>query len=186
MPEDSYKKEDIFNLSKGSMKAIELLNEKMYNKVFYESTIPNNDVLVIYMLYFQLINHPIMKFKYNRETFWKECCNIMLTDGDGKTGTMISNNLQNLSLSKDCLYQVYKLIGLNITKINPNYFSKVCGTTGLIVFFIKDIIDYLGLSFDKKASQMRIVKTFSDIINAYEERIQRLKKVTNKFFNINC
>jgi hypothetical protein len=32
-----------------------------------------------------------------------------------------------------------------VNKINPNNFSKICGTTGLFVFFIKDAIDYIGL-----------------------------------------
>jgi hypothetical protein len=186
MSEDTYKKDDMFILSKGSMKAIDLLNEKMYNKIFSESEVPHADVLTIYMLYFQLINHPIMKHKFDNETFWRECCNIMLREGDGKTGTMISNNLKNLEFNADSLYHIYNLIGVNITKINPNYFSKICGTTGLIVFFIKDIVDYLGLTFDKRTSYNRIVKTFSDVIEAFECRIQRLKRTTNKLFNINC
>jgi hypothetical protein len=184
MPDDAYRKEDTFILSKGSMKAIDLLNEKMYNKIFSETEVPKNDVLLIYMLYFQLINHEIIKYKHDPSTFWRECCTIMLRDG--KTGTMISNNLKTIEFSKDTLYHVYNMIGANVTKINPNYFSKICGTTGLIVFFIKDIVDYLGLTFDKRTSFNRIVRTFSDLNDAFEIRIQRLKKIINSFFNINC
>ena len=40
----------------------------------------------------------------------------------------------------------------------PNYFSKICGTTGLLVFGIKDALEYCGvIKNDKKTQPSRIL-----------------------------
>lgn len=87
MPETlSSKDGDTLSYSRGTNKAIELLNESLYNKIFTENSIPNNDIILVYMLYFQIIRHPITKNFGNKSTFWKESCNYFLNESDGKTG----------------------------------------------------------------------------------------------------
>lgn len=167
------------------MKAVELLNENMYNKLFCDSnSVPTNDALLIYKIYFQLIKYPIVKLSNNKEVFWKECCKYFMYESGGKTGNMITNSLKNMDLSNENIYQIVKLVGNNTTKINPNYFSRICGTTGLIVFFIKDVIDYLGLSSDKKAQPNRIYKTFSGLIEELNVKKEKLSRLLNNYYNI--
>ena len=48
----------ILKESRGTIKATDLLNGPPLNKIFTEiNNIPNNDILRIYCLYFQVINH---------------------------------------------------------------------------------------------------------------------------------
>ena len=47
-------------LSKGTKKAILLLNEPVLNKLFSEEKLPDDDILLIYKIFFQLINHKIV------------------------------------------------------------------------------------------------------------------------------
>ena len=59
-------------------------------------------------------------------------------------------------------------------KIIQNYFS-VCGTTRLVVFIIKDIMEFPGLTaiIEKKENAYW---TYSDIIEAIKNKINYLKK----------
>lgn len=56
-------------------------------------------------------------------------------------------------------------------KLKPGYFSKICGTTGLFIFLIKDALEYCGAVEDKKTPPSRIksnylyAKTVFDGIN---------------------
>ena len=59
------------------------------------------------------------------------------------------------------IYKLYKLLGDNAFKISPNYYSKLCATTGMIIFVIKDVLEYLGLLIDKKSHPKRAEKTYN-------------------------
>ena len=58
------------------------------------------------------------------------------------------NNIKGkkIALNGENLYKIYKLTENDITKFCSGYFSKLCGTTGLFIFYIKDILDFLGFS----------------------------------------
>ena len=66
----------------------------------------------------------------------------------------------------------------HIQKITPAYFSKICGTTGLFVFFIKDILDFLGISNDKKL-QSNSYWTYKGVINVIDKKIAKIKSFSN-------
>jgi hypothetical protein len=73
-------------LSRGTNKAIDLLNENLYNKLFTDQSVPKTDILLVYQLYFQIIKHPIIKFMDDALAFWKETCKYFLNEAQGKTG----------------------------------------------------------------------------------------------------
>ena len=172
------------NISKGALKAINLLNEEILNRIFFEEKLPNNkEVFIIYKIFFQLIKHQeiIKTFKDpDNNIFWKKCQEYFREFG-GKTGNLLNSIISNrkLFIDGDNLYKIYKLVKTNINKINPAYYSKICGTTGLFVFFIKDILDFLGFSNDKKI-QKNSYWSYSEIINILDSKIS----VLNKFQNI--
>jgi hypothetical protein len=77
---------DSIPLSKGTNKAIELLNDNLYVKLFTESSIPKPDILLVYKIYFQLIQHPYVQLFNNKNLFWKECCKYFMNNSEGKIG----------------------------------------------------------------------------------------------------
>ena len=163
-----------FSLSKGSMKAIGLLNEPHLNYLFFEESPADEDRLIIYRIFFQLINHP---FKYipidKKEEFWKKCQNYFSNNNNGKTGDILKKAVENnnIDIEGNNLYKIYKLANNNLNKIYPSYYSKSCGTTGLFTFFIKDILDFVGISNDKKI-QSKAYWTYTKIINSIENKIK--------------
>ena len=164
-------------LSKGALKAINLLNEEILNRLFIEDKPPNKEILIIYKIYFQLIKYEEIIKSFNsldNNIFWEKC-KLYFREKGGKTGSLLNSIVSNkeIYIDGDNLYQIYKLTQNNINKIYPAYYSKICGTTGLFVFFIKDILDFLGFSNDKKL-QKNAYWNYSEIINMLDSKINKL------------
>ena len=168
---------DKLNLNKTSEKAINLLNENSLNKLFYNNIIPNDDILLIYRIFFNIINHPIKDINIkDKIKFWEKCRNYFIKEGQGKIGKIIFDIIKEkkICLNGKNIYNVYHLIENNLNKIIPSYFSKICGTTGLFVFFIKDVLDFLGITNDKNNSNNSFA-CYSVIIDYLNEKINILK-----------
>ena len=176
--EDIFEKIDMSKLvlTKAALKAINLLNETLLNKLFTESQVPSDDILLIYHIYFQLISHPISKENFEKEIFWKKCCEYFSNESNGKTGDLLlRNSEENINLSSENIYKVFHIINGNLHKITPSYFSKIDGTTSLFAFFIKDVLDFLGISHDKKF-QGKTYWTYKGIVDVIESKIKKIKK----------
>ena len=167
---------DNLELSKPSKKALNLLNEKVMNKIFYESVLPNDDILLIYKIFFNMIDSPIKNIN-NRENFWEECRYFFVNGINGKTGDLLFGiiNDKKICLKGENIYNIYNLSKNNLNKIIPSYFSKICGTTGLFVFFIKDVLDYFGISADKAMLNNRY-RTYNIIIDYINNKINFIEK----------
>ena len=164
-------------LSKGSKKATQLLNESLLNHLFKDDKIPDDDIILVYRIYFQMINHPYALIaKRDIEKFWEKCKFYFTNEENGKTGDILINmiNKKKILINGNNLFQIYNLVKGNLNKIIPNYFSSLCGTTGLFVFIIKDILDFLGIS-QKIKYKKNAYWTYTDIIEAINQKINYLK-----------
>ena len=169
----------ILKASKGTMKATDLLNGPLLNKIFTEiNNIPNNDILRIYCLYFQVINHKNAKnYPWNKAVFWENTCNYFMKENNGKTGQLLAKNVkEDIDLSDENLYYIIKILDGHIDKIHPGYFSKICGTTGLFAFLIKDVLDYFGLSNDKNIYKKRYWM-HKKMVDVLERKIDKIKAI---------
>ena len=165
------------SLSQQSQKATQLLNKSEINHLFKEDNLPLMDIILIYKLYFQIINHPFASIaKTDIETFWKKCKFYFNNEENGKTGDILTSiiNKKKVDINKNNLYKIYYLVKGNTNKIVPKYFSNICGTTGLFIFIIKDILEFLGIS-QKITKKENAFWTYSDIIEAINDRITYLK-----------
>ncbi len=89
------KENDVLVFSRGTNKAIDLLNENIYIKIFSEETLPKSDILLVYRLFFQIIKHPIIKHfnSGNPKNFWNEACKYFMNDSQGKAGNFLFNRI---------------------------------------------------------------------------------------------
>ena len=165
-----------FIFSKGAEKSIELLNEKIINKFFEESNPPKKDILFIYQIFFQLINNPIKDLYNNKKKFWEKCRLYFLNEGKGKIGKLLKDLIihNKINISENNLYKLYELVKNKLYIIIPSYFNRVCSTTVLMTFYIKDILNYLGISNDKENIEQNGYWTYSYIVNAIDKKINIL------------
>ena len=166
-----------FVLSKDGKKAINLLNEPELSCLFKTIETPFDEIILIYRIYFQMINHSFALIaKTDIDNFWEKCRHYFLNEQNGKAGDVLMTmiNEKKIDVKGNNLYQIYNLVNGNLDKIVPNYYSNKCGTTGLFVFIIKEILEYLGIS-QKIKKKGNAYWAYMDIIDCINEKINYLK-----------
>jgi hypothetical protein len=76
--------------------------------------------------------------------------------------------------------KIQKIVGVNPGRITPQYFSKLCGTTGLIAFLLKDAFEYAGITVDKKTPPYNLYKYENYQQNELNKKIEKLKELQTK------
>jgi len=72
------------------------------------------------------------------------------------------------------------MVGNNLSKISPAYYSKLCATTGFLIFLIKDALEYAGIIVDKKPNQSRILKNLLYQQTQLAEKTEKIKGLVQK------
>ena len=124
-------------MTRGASKAVELLNESLYAKIFNENNIPNEDILMVYRLIFYLTDRSDYASIQNVKEFWSKCCNYFTNLPNGQIGKAILDSIPNLNFSNENIFKMSRIVVNSLHKITPTYFSKMCGTTGLFLFLLK-------------------------------------------------
>ena len=165
-----------FQVSRGAAKAVELLNNPLYSKLFKKSTIEKNadEICKVYRTLFTLLGEYHIANIPEDEYFWIKCTEYLNNKSEGKIGSFILNQFKNINFDKRKIVLINKfMIGMK-KKINPNYFPKICGTTGLLIFLIKDALEYCGVIInDKKTQPARIL----DNLMYYKKCIETLAQI---------
>ena len=162
-----------FQIAKGAAKAVELLNNnELYGKLFNKLYIEKNeeDICNIYRILFVLFNEFNIANTSNNKLFWKKCTNYLKNNSNGNIGSFILLKLKDLTFEHKKLFLINKfLIGMK-KKITASYYSKICGTTGLLIFIIKDVLEYWGIILNERKTQpSRMLDTFLYYKNANDK-----------------
>lgn len=163
-----------FTLSKGCSKAIELLNEKMYTNVYDEFKVPKTEIVYIYRLLFQLVNFPDIHQNLSDAEHWRRVVSYFRMEAKGKIGQHLKDITDKLDFSNKNILEISKLIENHAKNLTPSYYSKICGATGFVVFYIKDALDYCGILDEKKSSPHKIHKFLSYKQKIYQEILKKL------------
>ena len=173
-----------FQLSKGSLRAIEVLNKELYLNIFYNDILPKkyNEILIIYKIFVQLIkNENLIKLLNNDQEFWREISNYFITESKNKLGDFILNLIENFSFNEENILKMRKMVNKFKNKINALYFSKICGTTGLIIFILKDALEYCGILINERKTPIK--KIYENLIRE-KEILKKLKIIKNDIKNM--
>ncbi len=167
-----------FILTRGATKAVELLNDSLYAKIFKEDTIPIDDIIMIYRLFFYLTNNSqVAELSESRE-FWSACCHQFNSIPNVMIGKYILDMIPNLNFSNENLFKMHKLLGNNSNKITPTHFSKLCGTTGLFLFLLKDAFEYCGILPDSKKTPpynaYKFEKYYSEFVQSAIDKLNNI------------
>lgn len=164
-----------FQISRGAAKAVELLNEELYNRIYHQTDLkePLNKIILIYRIYMQLLaNNTISSIKDDNE-FWNSFCKFILENNNNQTGTFFINSIQQFDFSPENLYKVKRIIESKANEIKPTNYSKICGTTGLVIFLIKDALEYCGIIQNDKKNIPSIVYKNLEYLEKIEQKVDK-------------
>ena len=170
-----------FKISDGSIRALEILDEEIYNNIFkIEELNPSlNDIIFIYRIFFQLINKQEIIEIENDKKFWKEARNYLLENNNGKIGSFIKEYISEFDFTKQNIYKLKKLSIEREDKLKPTYYENICKTTALVAFIIRDSLEYCGIIPNEKNMMPGIVINYLEYIkenlNECKEYIDFLK-----------
>ena len=174
-----------FKLSRGALKASELLDQELYMKVFttYEVNDSIKEINYIYKIFYQLILEEDFVNIKNDFLFWKKNCEYIIKESNARIGSFLVSQVQYFCFSSNNVYKLKQLIRPIKHKILPSYFSRLCGTTSLIIFLLKDALEYCGVLINENKSHP---KHRVDNLTYEKEIIVNLlhqlkHKYTNKF-----
>ena len=152
-----------------------LLDEELYMRVFLrvppEKTL--EEIVLVYKLFCQLLKkEDFVGIKDNKEFFEKFSKFILENKGD-KLSEFCLKCVSEFNFDDKNILKLKEMAKDRSEKLKPAYFGKICGTTGLFVFLIKDSLEYCGAIEDKKTPGNRIKanylyqKTLFEDINKY-------------------
>jgi hypothetical protein len=178
------KKISEFKLGKAVLKAIESLNDKNNLEYLKNYETPNEYVILLYRIAFQLINKEkdILKIKDNNE-FWKLCKENIIKNSEEKgIGEFLKNEFSNLDFSPVNINTIYSLCEGKEEKLMP---LKKEGVDGLIFFLVRYTLEYIGINIgNAKNKKVRANDTFQKYlefsINKRKENSNKLDKIISK------
>ena len=149
-----------FNLSIAALKALDILNKEIHYKFFdpnkYESF--SDDIYLVYKIIFQLHKNNEIKNAENKKDFYEKMIKYINDNiKEKKVGDVFKQLVNNFDFSKENIYKIKNIIKGNEDKLKPKYYSKICATTGLVIFLVKDILEYLGLNTNNKSNTAAIL-----------------------------
>ena len=165
-------------------KSIENLKSKEDPDYLKKDEVPNEYVLLIYRILLQLINKEkeILKVKDNKE-FWKLFKECIIKNSEKGLGAYIENEFKNLDFTEENIYKIYCLFEGKETKLDPAIISNMDKTAGLVIFSIKEALDFIGIHIgknEKKPENVPYKKYLEYIINKRKENEQKLDKMISQ------
>ena len=165
-----------FHLSRGAARAVQLLNNNTYSKIFRRPVLDSNlsQIYIAYKILLVFLGEiNIAKISENK-IFWVKCTEYLNSNSEnGKIGDYIMNKFEKYNCDCKTIYYIEKLLEGKKDNISPSNFSKICGSTGLLIFLIKELLEYCGVIISPKKTQLsRIYQNllfFKNIIDKLSE-----------------
>lgn len=151
-----------FILSRGTLKALEILNkdEKEHEKFFdiKNYNLFSDDIYIVYKIIFQLIENNDVKNSSSKKEFFEKMGEYVfcLINENNKIGDIFKNMVKEFQFNKENIYKIKNIIKGKEEKLKPLNYSQICKTTGLVIFLVKDILEYLGLN-SKENKKIHII-----------------------------
>ena len=173
-----------FHLSKGAIRAIQLLNNNTYSKIFGRPVLEEkyNPIYIVYRLLFIFFGEQDIAQIFDDKLFWIKCTEFLSSNSEnGKIGDFISKKFENYKCDNKTIYLIEKLMKGKKDNISPSYYSKICGSTGLLIFVIKELLEYSGIIIDNKKTQLsriyqnlKYFKNMIDVLSNFNRTLENL------------
>ena len=163
-----------FALSRGTVKAIELLNNEDYSKIFHDKELipPLDNIIYVYKIFFQFLKDNDLKNIKDEKKFWIKASDYILNHSNGKIGDFFRDSVENFDFSVKNIYEAKKIIYGKEDQLKPANFTKICATTGLIIFLIKDTLEFCGVILSLKKNVPTLCLQYLEYVGNLQEKLR--------------
>jgi len=175
--EEKYSKDELneplkkFELSRGALKAIGLLDDEIYMRIFIRPVQEKilKEISTIYRIFCQFLGfNDIVEIK-NDKLFWEKFSKYVLDNKGEKLSQFCNETSKKFIFDDKNILKVKSLAKDLNEKLKPKYWTNICGTTGFFVFMIKDAVEYSGVLEDKKTQPSRIKENYLYVKGLFEK-----------------
>ena len=144
-----------FQIARGGAKAVELLNNGLYANIFKKSLTEKkiDEICIVYRVLLTLFGEFTISNIPGNKLFWTKCTEYINENSEGKIGTFILKKFNDITFEHKKIVLINRLLFGMKNNFNANYFSKICGNTGLLIFIIRDALEYCGVIINEKKTQ---------------------------------
>ena len=96
-------------------------------------------------------------------------------------GDIINNSIKDFDFTENNIYKISRIVSNKEKHITPNYYSKTCKTTGLLIFILKDALEYIGILSDKKTHPSLLYRLYKLFYKNSKEKCEKLSLIEKKF-----
>ena len=163
-----------FSLTRGTIKAIELLNNEDYGKIFHDKELlsPLDSIIFVYRIFFQFLKDNDLKYIQNDHLFWIKASDYILEKSNGKIGDFFRDSVENFDFDVKNIFEAKRLVYGKEDQLKPAEFRKICVTTGLVIFLIKDTLEYCGIVSSLKKNIPSICLQYLEYIAEMQSKIK--------------
>ena len=181
--EENYTKDELnepiktFELSRGAVKAIGLLEDELYMRLFIRPVQDKvlDEIVIIYRIFCQFLGKGEFTEIKSDKIFWEKFAKYVLNNKGEKLSNFCNESISKFIFDDKNILKV-KEMSIDISeKLKPKYWSKICPTTGFFAFIIKDLVEYTGIIEDKKTQPSRIKKNYIYVKGLLEKMDKFLK-----------
>lgn len=201
------KKVKPFEFNSNSLKSISYLN--VISKTNFIKSIENNNpqnapnknnnkniskIVLIFDIYFIALGRKkiINDMNGNNNLKIEYICNYFKNNKNKSIGSIIENELKGKKFDDVIINSLYEYSFKYANIINPNYFKKINKNIAILVFLIKNILDYAGIPHvdnnnnnNNKANEQKIILLNKSRLNANKAILEEYTEILNKFNIIN-
>ena len=201
------KKVKPFEFNSNSLKSISYLN--VISKTNFIKSIDNNNpqnapnknnnkniskIVLIFDIYFIALGRKkiINDMNGNINLKIEYICNYFKNNKNKSIGSIIENELKGKKFDDVIINSLYEYSFKYANIINPNYYKKINKNIAILVFLIKNILDYAGIPHvdnnnnnNNKANEQKIILLNKSRLNANKAILEKYTEILNKFNIIN-
>lgn len=201
------KKVKPFEFNSNSLKSISYLN--VISKTNFIKSIDNNypqnvsnknnnnnisKIVLIFDIYFIALGRKkiINDMNGNNNLKIEYICNYFKNNKNKSIGSIIENELKGKKFDDVIINSLYEYSFKYANIINPNYYKKINKNIAILVFLIKNILDYAGIPHvdnnnnnNNKANEQKIILLNKSRLNANKAILEKYTEILNKFNIIN-
>ena len=198
------KKVKPFEFNSNSLKSISYLNVisktnfiKSINNSNPQNSINNNNIskiILIFDIYFIALGRKKIINDMNGDNNLKieYICNYFKNNKNKSIGSIIENELKGKKFDDVIINSLYEYSCKYANIINPNYYKKINKNIAILVFLIKNILDYAGIPHvdsnnnnSNKTNEQKIISLNKSRLNANKTILEKYTEILNKFNIIN-